>query len=221
MEIIRVIKNNNYTTVCNDIYKNQDISLKAKGLLGMILGLPPNWELSINGLAAICKEGKRAISSTLNELIEAGYIMRTPIKRNNLFNGYQYIVHEKPQSGFTYPQNVDTENVDTQNEIQLNTNKINTLIDKKYNKRFIKPKIEEIKNYCLERKNNINAERFYNYYESNGWKVGKNKMKNWKAAVRTWESSNKEKPQMESVVMKRISSHEQAKQILKNMQNGN
>lgn len=57
-------------------------------------------------------------------------------------------------------------------------------------KKFIKPTIEEIKNYCIYRKNNINAERFFNYYESNGWKVGKNPMKDWKAAVRTWENNN-------------------------------
>lgn len=54
-------------------------------------------------------------------------------------------------------------------------------------KRFTKPTLEEIKAYCLERGNNVDAERFYDYYEANGWKVGKNAMKDWKAAVRTWE----------------------------------
>jgi len=58
-------------------------------------------------------------------------------------------------------------------------------------KNFQKPKIEEIQNYCLERKNNIDAEAFFDYYEANGWQVGKNKMKDWKAAVRTWEKRNK------------------------------
>ena len=56
-------------------------------------------------------------------------------------------------------------------------------------KRFEKPTLSEIKQYCIERNNNINAEHFYDYYESNGWKVGKNSMKDWKAAVRTWERS--------------------------------
>ena len=56
-------------------------------------------------------------------------------------------------------------------------------------KRFEKPTLSEIKQYCIERNNNINAEQFYDYYESNGWKVGKNSMKDWKAAVRTWERS--------------------------------
>lgn len=56
-------------------------------------------------------------------------------------------------------------------------------------KRFEKPTLSEIKQYCIERNNNVNAEQFYDYYESNGWKVGKNSMKDWKAAVRTWERS--------------------------------
>lgn len=61
-------------------------------------------------------------------------------------------------------------------------------------KRFEKPSISDIKQYCMERNNNVNAEQFYDYYESNGWKVGKNSMKDWKAAVRTWERSEYRKP---------------------------
>jgi len=58
--------------------------------------------------------------------------------------------------------------------------------------KFIKPSLEEIKSYCNERKNNIDAEKFYHHYESNGWMVGRNKMKAWKAAVITWEKKQKE-----------------------------
>lgn len=57
-------------------------------------------------------------------------------------------------------------------------------------KRFEKPTLSEIKQYCIERKNNVDAQHFYDYYESNGWKVGKNSMKNWQAAVRTWEKNS-------------------------------
>jgi hypothetical protein len=57
--------------------------------------------------------------------------------------------------------------------------------------RFVKPSISEIQEYCNERKNNINAEKFFNHYESNGWMVGRNKMKDWKASVRTWEQNEK------------------------------
>ena len=55
---------------------------------------------------------------------------------------------------------------------------------------FVKPTVEEIKAYCLERNNQIDAERFFDYYEANGWKVGRNPMKNWRASVRTWERNN-------------------------------
>nr|DAO59252.1 MAG TPA: replisome organizer protein [Caudoviricetes sp.] len=54
-------------------------------------------------------------------------------------------------------------------------------------KRFEKPTISDVKRYCIERNNNVDPQHFVDYYESNGWKVGKNSMKDWKAAVRTWE----------------------------------
>lgn len=57
-------------------------------------------------------------------------------------------------------------------------------------KRFEKPTLSEIKAYCIERGNKVDAQHFYDYYESNGWKVGKNSMKDWKAAVRTWEKNS-------------------------------
>ena len=65
-------------------------------------------------------------------------------------------------------------------------------IEKEVNKpqkRFTKPTIEEVQAYCLERNNGVDAQKWFDYYSSNGWKVGKNPMKDWKAAVRTWERS--------------------------------
>lgn len=58
-------------------------------------------------------------------------------------------------------------------------------------RRFSPPSVEEVRAYCEERKNNVDPESFVNFYESKGWMVGKNKMKDWKAAVRTWERSRK------------------------------
>lgn len=75
---------------------------------------------------------------------------------------------------------------DNDNEVSYHDTLNDTL-----KKQFKKPTIEEIKNYCKERNNNINAETFYNFYESKGWYVGKNKMKDWKACIRTWEQKNK------------------------------
>ncbi|MPM18640.1 hypothetical protein SDC9_65053 [bioreactor metagenome] len=59
--------------------------------------------------------------------------------------------------------------------------------DKPPRPRFISPTVEEVREYCTERKNSIDPERFVNFYDSKGWLVGKSPMKNWKAAVRTWE----------------------------------
>ena len=57
-------------------------------------------------------------------------------------------------------------------------------------KNFVKPTVEEVRNYCIERKNNVNPEKFIDFYEAKDWYIGKNKMKDWKAAVRTWEGRN-------------------------------
>jgi len=82
------------------------------------------------------------------------------------------------------------------NNIQVTTNKNekNDNKDKKKGvKRFTPPSLDEVKGYILEKQYQVDAERFLNHYESNGWMVGKTKMKNWKAAVSNWNSRNKEK----------------------------
>lgn len=77
-------------------------------------------------------------------------------------------------------------------QITTNNNEKNDKNDKNVkNDYFVIPKIEEIKKYCNERNNKINPLQFYDYYQSKGWMIGKNKMKDWQAAVRTWEQKNK------------------------------
>lgn len=72
-----------------------------------------------------------------------------------------------------------------ENNTSINNTSIRKEIYKE--KKFKKPTLEEVQAYCKERNNNVNAEQFIDFYESNGWKVGKNSMKDWKASVRTWE----------------------------------
>lgn len=74
---------------------------------------------------------------------------------------------------------------------------VNVIVNEDNNstKRFRKPKIEEIKNYCLERQNGLDPQYFFDFYESKDWKIGNNKMKDWKACVRTWEKNKKPTPQ--------------------------
>ena len=64
--------------------------------------------------------------------------------------------------------------------------------------RFVKPTVEEIKAYCEERKNSVDPDSFFNYYESKGWLIGKVPMKDWKAAVRTWEKNNYNQPKKDN-----------------------
>ena len=68
MNIIRIQKNKNYSIICNKIIRNKELSLKAKGLMTLILSLPDNWELSVNGLVKIVKESKNTVYSILKEL---------------------------------------------------------------------------------------------------------------------------------------------------------
>jgi len=82
-------------------------------------------------------------------------------------------------------------------------------------KKFKKPTIDEVKEYCLERGNNINPEIFIDFYESNGWKVGKNSMKDWKASLRTWEN-NSTKSNKSSKVENQIDSWQKARDIVNN-----
>lgn len=82
------------------------------------------------------------------------------------------------------------------------------------NKYFLKPTISDVLNYCLERKNKINAEAFITFYESKGWMVGKNKMKDWKACVRTWELREKKLPKSTSKIDSQINEYLKGKQYL-------
>lgn len=77
-----------------------------------------------------------------------------------------------------------------ENNTRVNITSMNNIMGpapEKKQKKFVKPTVEEIGAYCKERNNRIDPQKFFDYYESNGWKVGKNPMKDWKAAVRTWE----------------------------------
>jgi len=90
----------------------------------------------------------------------------------------------------------------------------NNKLIKNNNKYFKVPTILEIKNYCEKRNNNINALNFFNFYESKGWKVGKESMKDWRAAVRTWEGRQQNKPKTMSKLDSQLSQYEQAKKLL-------
>lgn len=78
-------------------------------------------------------------------------------------------------------------------EQEKEQDKEQVLIGESQKKRFSPPTFEDVKAYCLERNKGVDPERWYNHYTANGWMVGKNKMKDWKAAVRTWEPKDEPK----------------------------
>ena len=94
---------------------------------------------------------------------------------------------QKPNNNLDKTQQKPKQNLNDNVDVDVNVNDNDNNISKKATTKFKKPTIEEVENYCKERNNNINAESFIDHYEANGWKVGRNSMKDWKAAVRTWE----------------------------------
>ena len=105
MPVFRIEKNANYTTMSNYHLRDKNLTLKAKGLLSLFLSLPESWNYSINGLAAICKEGRSGISSALKELEAGGYLVRERRRdeqgklRDNI-----YVIYELPQRDLQQPE---------------------------------------------------------------------------------------------------------------------
>lgn len=120
MPVFRVEKNGNYTTMSNHHLRDPCLSLKAKGLLSMCLSLTESWDYSINGLAAISKEGRGAVLSAVQELEKAGYISREQSRSPDGKMGHsEYVIREipvatgqsqKPTSGKPLTEKPTTEN---------------------------------------------------------------------------------------------------------------
>lgn len=224
MAVFRVHKNDNFVVIGKTHLKEKNMSLKAIGLLSVMLGLPDDWNYSVTGLAAIRSESKNTINNILNELEEFGYLKRTQIRSvNGTIAGYEYDIYEEP-----YPKNPDTEkpypkNPDLDNWYQLNNNKLNNnkLNNKEYKKGFIKPTLEEVEAYKKEHSLTLDAQSFIDYYDSNGWKVGRVSMKDWKATARRWSRTNtpedKNKPEWLNKNIKREEVSEAEKKELEEL----
>ena len=121
MAVFKINKTNDYSVMANIHLREKEMSLKAKGVLSIMLSLPDNWDYSINGLAMLSKDGKDSVMGALKELEQFGYLIRTRcINDKGQFDGYTYDIYEKP-----YTENPNTEKPHTGNQAQLNTNKSN------------------------------------------------------------------------------------------------
>ena len=92
------------------------------------------------------------------------------------------------------PQENPTETPNVNVNDNVNVKEKDTNVSQKKSSAFRKPTVDEVRAYCLERRNNVDPQRFVDFYEAKGWKVGSQSMKDWKACVRTWEQRNRGDP---------------------------
>ena len=182
--------------------------------------LTPNAKLLYAEITALCNMNGKCTASTeyfcrlyevsrgavqnwLKMLDDNGYIKRTVIYKQ----GTKQIMHrfiklvDKPSLKMC----TDNTNINI-----TNTN----LTDSNKKALFKKPTLDEVKNYCILRKNNIDASAFVDFYESKNFMIGKNKMKDWKACVRTWESREKKNPKTMSKIDMQLNEYLKGKEYL-------
>lgn len=183
--------------------------------------LPANAKLLYGEITALCNErgycwasnqyfaelygtSTKSVTRWISSLVESGYIKSTLQYKpgtKEIANRYLSLVGEDknvPTYGQKCPDPMD-KNVHTpmdknvpENNTVPNTTPNNTYEYKEKRKRFTPPSVEDVRAYCTERKNGIDPQAFVDYYTARDWYIGKNKMKDWKAAVRTWENRRKD-----------------------------
>ena len=189
-------------------YKDQDDFILVRRFMSTELGIQSKNEMLLYALIYSYSDGgsafygsteylakrlgssKSRIIKVLNEMVSKGLIIKKTSGRFNFYvTNFNYVCNtEEPPVSEQHPIRCQ---VDTENSVIPTPNNINNNIKNNISvTRFVKPKVEEIEAYCKERKNNVDAQQFFDYYESKGWKVGKSPMKDWKSAVRTWERNN-------------------------------
>lgn len=154
---------------------------------------------------------KLLIAKSFVILFESGVIVIKHWKMHNYIQSDRYrptdYVEEKSMLGlkknkaYTLDENkMDTKYIQTISADKVGKGKNNIRKSERGEsaKRFTPPTVEEVEEYCVERSNGIDVQAFIDFYESKGWMIGKNKMKDWKAAVRTWERKGRDKQQKSS-----------------------
>ena len=198
-------KPNYYAVIPADVRYNKNLSPNSKLLYAEITAL-----CNMNGKCTastqyFCKlyeVSRVSIQKWLKILEDNNYI-----KRVNIYKPDSKQIETRV---ITLVNSSIKEKLTDNNNININNT---NLTDSNRKVRFKKPSVIDIIDYCKERNNNIDAEAFIDFYESKDWKIGKNKMKDWKAAVRTWERRETKKPTM-SKLDSQISAWQEAKKLL-------
>lgn len=128
MAVIRVQKTENYTVMSNHHLRNMNLSLKAKGLVSLMLSLPPTWDYSVAGLVSICKESHTSVRNALKELEEHNYLIRERKNSEKGYFVYEYTLYEipEPYTGIQHTVKKNADNTHAENHTQLNKDKLNT-----------------------------------------------------------------------------------------------
>ena len=228
MAVIRVVKNKDYTVMSNAHLHDKRLSLKAVGLLSIVLSLPDDWHYTVNGLVGSVKDGERAVNGALSELKQYGYLKVNKLYPNSERSKieYQYVFYEKPQGIQNVPleqdlQNVDLQNVDIQNvgayintnkqnTKELNTNKQNTKELNKNNINVYTHKYGEYQHVLLTDKEHTHLLELYGssldehikildeYIETSGKNYKNHSLVIQKWVHDEWMKRNKDKPTLDS-----------------------
>ena len=197
-------KPNYYAVIPSEVRYSKKLTPNAKLLYAEITAL-----CNMNGkctastqyFCRVYEVSRGSIQNWLKMLEDNGYIERTVIFKQGskeIMARYIKLTDKGSLKNYTDNTNINITN--------------NNLTDNN-SKRFKKPTLDEVKNYCIFRNNNIDAEGFISFYESKDWMIGKNKMKNWEQAIVTWEKREYKKPTM-SKLDAQINAWQEAKKLL-------
>ena len=167
MAVFRVEKTKDFTIMSNHHLRNPNLSLKAKGLLSLMLSLPEDWDYTTKGLAQICKEGVDSIGTALKELERYGYLTRRRLRcENGQLGDIEYTIHETPAEISGESSSPKRENPEQVNPEQVNSGQENpkqaTAVQEEYLAEEAEPLHKMISDY--EKKYGINT---YSIYQLN------------------------------------------------------
>ena len=168
-----------------------DLDVYETIILAVIFGFSQDGESTFAGsiryLSIKAKCSRRKVTMALPKLVEMGLV----IKIDKDVRGIRLCEYRVSPMCIGYAQHAQGGDAPHAHNNIENINIDNTLSIKGSTK-FQKPSLDEIRDYCISRGNQVDPEQFYNFYESKGWTIGKSPMKDWKAAIRTWEKREKE-----------------------------
>ena len=137
-------KTSKYTTISNGFLRDNNLSLKAKGFLTVVMALPDNWDFSIKGICSVLKEGKTSVYSAVQELKENRYCKTTPSRdEKGLIIGLDYVFYEEPYKEEPNKEEPQQDNPHPENQDMDNMPQINTKDDKESNRTKDLPNKEE------------------------------------------------------------------------------